>query len=331
MDNTVTQKEVELLIGTMTHGKEFTIDHMMEECEVRDKSQRKHMRTILTRCCDKRLIKAVGYREGIYKVLRKITPVEWWLADESKYIDFKFPCSHLDDTTFGLNDMINVSPGDLIVIAGMSNMGKSGMVLNMLAENVGISDCLLMGNEYTNLDGTASPKFKRRMGSMEWVDWMNGDGKPKFDLLPVKEDYEDYIVGGKINFVDWINLTDNFYRVGKILEDIKTRIGDGVAVCVVQKSESKNKGIGGDFTEHMADTYLTLDFLSDNESRLTIGKVKDSKSRATGRMFAFTMVDNGANFVDIREIKLCTQCYGRKTWRGLPCSICSASGYMDLL
>jgi hypothetical protein len=241
-----------------------------------------HLRKIISRCVQKRLIKPID-RRGNYRVVKHIEPVKWWDADESEYFDLNFPWGHEDDTYFGFADYVKLSPGDLVIISGVSNTGKSALALNILAENVDKYPCVLMGNEYTTLDGEPSPKFKRRMLNMKWVQWHNGVN-PKFDLLPVRSDFEDYVRPGYLNIIDWINITDQFYKIGKVLEDIKTGIGKGLAVVVLQKEEEATLGRGKGFTRDLADLYLTIDPFGDWESRLTVGKVKDSKSAVTGKM-----------------------------------------------
>ena len=169
-------------------------------------------------------IKPSGNRDGFYKVIAKVKPVKWWEADSSVYFDLRHPMGHKDNTAFRWDELLNISPGDLIVIGGVSNYGKSCLVLNYLAENIDLHDCLVMGNEYTTLDGIPSPKFKRRLDNMSWVKWFNGSSEPKFQLLPVRADFDSYVEKGKLNIIDWINMPENPYLIGKVLEDIKASL-----------------------------------------------------------------------------------------------------------
>ncbi len=271
-------------------------------------------------------IKRIG--RGIYRVIKQVKPVRWWDADESRFFEITFPKSYEDETFFGFQDAINISPGDLIVVGGVSNYGKTGLVLSILGENLDKHQCLLMGNEYASLDGIPSPKFKRRMKRMSWAKWFNGKGEARFDLLPIREDHEDYVRSGYLNIVDWINLTDNFFKIGAILENIKANIGDGVAIVVLQKDEDKDLSRGKGFTRDLVDLYLTIDPYGENESRLTVGKVKDPKS-FFDRLWAFEIVDYGANFRNIRPLKKCPKCYTKGWVSGRPCEECNKKGYID--
>lgn len=323
----ITQKQIVDFLKSI-RGQRIHIDSLMKEFNL-EATNRSQLRAVLSRCVEDKLAKPSGARDGWFKVLRDVQPVRWWDANEGEYFDLSFPCGRQDGSSFGFEGLIAVSPGDLMVIGGVSNFGKSATVLNILGENVDKHPCVLMGNEYTALNGVPSPKFKRRMKRMAWVDWMDGNGQPKFDLLPVKEDWEDYIQPNKVNIIDWINLTDNFYIIGKILEDIKTSIGSGVAIVVLQKKKDADTARGGDFSKDLADIYMIIDPYGE-ESRITLEKVKEPKGKVYNRHWAFRIVDGGANFQNIREIEKCYKCYGRGYTKMGKCDACSGKGFMEL-
>ena len=250
-------------------------------------------------------------------------------------MDFKFPRCYEDNTEFGIEDFVEVFAGDLILITGDTNLGKTTIALSIMGENLGLfKGTTLMGSEYTASDGQISPKFKRRMKRMSWVEWMNGDGHPRFQLLPVGSDYEDYIESGHNNIVDWISLPGEYYLIDMVMKAIKDRVGDGVAVVVLQKNKGQEFAEGGQRSERYADVVLKIDpYGTSGEGLLTIGKVKAPKGRATGRTFAFDIVDYGANLHGRREVVKCRSCWG-KGWKkagntSIPCPDCNKTGYVD--
>lgn len=323
----ITKAQMEIWLDT--EEDEFYIDKFRTKHQVDPESD--NFYKVISRWCIEKKLKRLG--RGLYRKIKPIKPVRWRDADETKYYDFRWPKSHTDNSTFGFEDTINVSAGDLVAIVGVSNFGKSTIALNILGENVDINPCLLMGNEYTTLDNMPSPKFKRRMMRMDWVNWVSENGEDKFLLLPVRDNFEDYIEAGKINIVDWINLRENVYRIGGIFEDMKAQVGDGVIVAVLQKDEDRDLARGRGYTRDMADVYLKIDPHGKDESRLTVDKVKDPKKPITGRMWAFKIIDYGANLANIREIVKCHTCWG-KGWKkqgnsSIPCDMCGKMGYID--
>ncbi|MBA7710831.1 hypothetical protein ES703_119778 [subsurface metagenome] len=262
-----------------------------------------------------------------------VKPVKWWDGDISEEpLDFRFPRCYEDGSEFGIEDFVEVFAGDLILIAGRSNFGKTAIALSIMGENLGLMPSVLMGSEYTASDGKISPKFRRRMRRMNWVEWMNGD-KPRFQLLPVGSDYEDYIEPDQLNVIDWISLPGEYYLIDRVMKAIKDRVGNGIVVMVLQKNKDNEWGEGGERTERYADVYMKIDNFGERESLLTIGKVKAPKGKATGRTFAFDIVDYGANFHNIREVVKCHKCWGkgyiRSGQNNTRCPECMGKKYLD--
>lgn len=264
--------------------------------------------TAINRLTADRKIKRLG--RGKYKRVTRVESVKWWedkVAEEP--LDFKFPRCYEDNTEFGIEDLVEVFAGDLILISGVSNYGKTAIALSLMGENLDLMPAVLMGSEYTAADGKISPKFKRRMNRMNWVSWLK-EGKPRFQLLPVGADYEDYVIPDYHNIIDWISLPGEYYLIDRVMKAIKDRVGNGIGSVVLQKNRNNEFPEGGERAERYADVSLKIDPYG-KESMLTIGKVKAPKSQATGRMWAFSIVDYGANLHNIREIVKCPKCFGK--------------------
>lgn len=267
---------------------------------------------------------------GLYKKLKQVKPIRSLRASEAKPFELFFPYGYEDATSFGFEEILEIDEGNCIVIAGVSNSAKTAWVINMLALNMDKHPCILMGNEYARADNQLSPAFVRRLNRMSWANWENGTGDLKFIILPVKEDYEDWVEPGKINFIDWINLSDNFYQIGKIIEDIKSAVGTGIAVVVLQKADENLLARGGGFSRDLADFYISIDPMGSYQRRLTVVKAKAAKQYLDGRMWGFEVVSGGTQFHNIREVKKCTKCYGRGHFSsGGECQECNGIGYID--
>ena len=293
------------------------------------------LRSIIHELCEQGVIKSCGRNDGTYKSILKVEPVKWWDDDiDTEPLDFKFPRCYEDGSEFGIEDFVEVFAGDLVLITGDTNLGKTTIALNIMGENLGMfKGTTLMGSEYTASDGKISPKFKRRMKRMEWVEWMNGDGKPRFQLLPVGSDYEDYVESDHLNVVDWISLPGEYYLIDMVMKAIKDRIGRGVGVLVLQKNKGQEFAEGGQRSERYADVVLKIDPYGSDEGLLTIGKVKAPKGRATGRTFAFDIVDYGANLHNIREVVKCRSCWGKgykkSGQNNIRCPECEGKKFID--
>jgi len=266
-----------------------------------------------------------------YRVInRDIKPIRWMDADDEEYFELKFPTDHDYNTEFPFKDTVNISSGDIVVIGGVSNAGKSALALNFLAENIDVHPCVLMGSEYVELDGEPDPRFKRRLKNIDWVEW-TVDGESKFDLLPVDKDYEDAVVPNKINIIDWIDLSDNFFQIHQVIKDIKLGIGKGIAIIVLQKNEEKTLAVGGTFSKNLAQFYFTIDYMG-KESRLNVIKVKDKKEghNIERRSWGFNIAGQGSRLQDIREVEKCRSCSGSGEIKRNVCATCGGAGWKNV-
>ena len=292
------------------------------------------VRNIMFRLAEQRIVKPSGKRDGIYKVITQVVPVKVFGAKhKNEPFALRFPKDYNTGMELEIANHIVLRAGDLILIAGASNYGKTALAINFLAENIDQYSCVLMGNEYTGMDGKVTPRLINRLEAMDWVEWVDEFGGDKFTLLPVQADFAEYVQKDKINIIDWIDIdTGEHYLIGGILKGIKKNVGDGIAIAVIQKSETSESGRGGQFTKDYADVELLIDPHGSLESRLTVGKVKEYNQRVTGRSWAYGIL-GGVKLINVREVAKCHDCFG-KGWKksgmsNIPCPTCNKLGWVD--
>lgn len=285
---------------------------------------------------NQKVVKPSGRQDGVYKVLLPVRPVHFSLDGDEKegILDVHYPRSYIDDSTFGLEDLVELSEGDLILVTGETNYGKSGIAHSFLGENLGLfAKSVLMGSEATSSAGEISPKLRRRLKRMNWAVWEDENGV-RFTLLPVEHDYEDYIEPNCLTVIDWISLPGEYYLIDALMKTIKNSIGRGLGVVVLQKNKGAEFAEGGQRSERYADLVLKVDRFGENETILTIGKVKAAKGKSpVGRTFAFGFADKGANLVSIREVAKCLKCYKKGIIKQgdefKRCPSCKGNKYID--
>ena len=303
-------------------GEAFDLDMISRQLQIQERTNRKYVAIELSKLVGKGTLEKVT--SPIYKPLYRYIDntckyIDWVNAASSDVLDIKWPYGIEDDSRFGFDGRVKISPGDAIVLAGVSNMGKSTFCHNFVWENMDEFPCTLMGNEYV------PGKFKRRVGRMTWKDPLNPDGTPKFELIERREGWKDIIRPDNINIIDWINLSDKFYEIGKIIEDIQARLHRGIVMIALQKDEHKTRGLGGGFSEHLSSLYLSIDY-----ERLTIVKAKEwTEWNPNGKMYGFKIVDGGTKFHNIRLIRKCKTCWGSGHSKGGQCEHCGGTGYVD--
>lgn len=282
-------------------------------------------------------VKPSGKNDGWYKVLLPVEPIKFSLDGDSEegILDVRFPRSYIDDSIFEFQGSVELSEGDLILITGETNFGKSGIAHSFLGENLGLlKESDLMGSECTSSDGQISKKLRRRFKRMNWVKWEDENGKIRFNLWSVEHDYEDYIIPNHLTVIDWLTIPGEFYLIDTVMKKIKNSIGRGLAVIVTQKNKGAEFSEGGQRANRYADLVLKIDRFGQNESLLTIDKVKAAKGKSpTGRTFVFGFADYGANLIGIREVVKCLKCWGkgyiREGQNNKRCPSCKGLKYID--
>ena len=160
---------------------------------------------------------------------------------------------------------------------------------------------------------------------MTWKEPLK-NGKPKFELIERHDNWKDIIRPDNVNIIDWINLGDNFYQIGTVIEGIQAKLNKGIALISLQKDESKALAVGGHFSEDLSSVYFVID-----KGRLTVKKVKEwYDHNPNGEMFRFDIANGGTQFRNIQKIKKCPVCYASGVHRMVKCDTCEGSGYIDV-
>ena len=309
-------------------GREVSLKYLREELKIDPNSPAWNgLREYLRQLIEKKIVRPSGRNDGVYRVIKKADPINVFGEPLSEPVVLFFPRDF--DTMMEMNfaeDLI-IRECDLILISGRSNYGKTQMCMSFAGENID-SNPVLMGNEYTTLENKPSPRFLNRLKNMDWIKWQDDNGKQKFTLLPVRSDYAEHIVKDKNNIIDWINIdTGEHYMIGTIMESIKRELGKGIGIIAIQKAEGADSGRGGQFTKDFADVEILLDKMPESDDvLLTLGKVKESSRKVTGRTFAYG-ISQGVKIINFREVHKCKDCFG-KGWKfNKPCETCNKSGY----
>lgn len=295
----------------------ITAEMVDRQFDIRSRTGKQNRWIILERLVKKGELFKIG--RG-YRVIDKNLDHIPWPDAQGGAIPFHWPKGR-DGTGFSFDGEIDIYPKDIIVISGISNTGKSGFALNTIVENMDEHHVRLMGNE---LDAR---KFAHRMRYFDWVDLFNDDHNPKFEAIRRYENHQDIVLPDALNIIDWLNLGDRFWEVGKIIEGIQSKLTTGLCIIVLQKSEGKMLGRGGDFSRDLASVYFSID-----KDMLTVVKAKSYKHKnPNGKQYHFLLQDGGSKFMDIYEVKICRHCNGKKVrfvkGKTEDCDGCEGTGY----
>jgi len=324
-------------------GKEVSLNYLRSELKIDPSSTSwNSIRTMMCRLADENIVKPTGRKDGTFKVITQVKPVEVFGEKRVRKPVFPliFPRDFNTQEEMDFFKSITVREGDLITIGGIKSAGKTALCLNICAENIDKKP-VLMGNEYTvSVEGEfePAPRFLSRLDKMgEWYNWTDDKGMDKFMLLPVREDYAEHIVKDRINIVDWVNLDgDKNYDIGKVLDGMKANVGRGVLIVGLQKGEGAINPRGGQYVRDFSDLEILLDTFdaSGDNILLTVKGAKEKTSPIVGKTYVYTLKAEGTQIHNFREVVKCGTCDGKKTrWvkgeGNVSCQDCMGIGWIS--
>jgi len=313
---------VEIRSWVELHRNEsFDQDYICRDLDIMSREGRKYAAIELSKLVKKATLgkDSPPNRPPIYHYIDKELPdMDWVNAQASAAIDIKWPYGVQDESEFGFADRVVIPEKGLIVLAGVTNTGKSCFLRNMLWRNMDNYHCIYFSSE------TSAEDFADYTTRMPWASGRNGNGASKFELKWRTKDWKHFIQPNSINFIDWLNLGDRFYNIGDVLHELKEPLEHGILVVAIQKDPHKDLGMGGMWGEHLSSLYITMDY-----DRLTVVKAKKwHTDNPNNKTWGFTIVDRGANFHNIRPLKKCGKCWQGKI-KGQECSNCNGTGWVE--
>ena len=284
-------------------GKTFTSDDVYKFFGLNAKSEhipyKKALGDVLYNLSKVNKNPTLEQKGKVYRIIdRDLKVIDWHKNTEKGTVKFVWPYGPQDQTTFGFDENILLYKGDMVVLAGEGNRGKTAFALNVLANNLEMP-CYYFTSEFN------PPKFRDRMQEFKWVTIFKDDGTPRFTLCEQTDNWHDVIQPDALNIIDWIKLEDNMYKIRGIMDGIKAKLRDGLAVIITQKRTNKQYGEGGEYAKDLASVYLLLSYDDKNkENILYVDKVKTPNPDATDpnfKKYAFNIY-RGAEFANIRLI-----------------------------
>lgn len=258
---------------SVTNGN-FSITDCYNSLQGVTPKDRPNIRMALHRLKDEGIIEPAEKRDGIFRLVRRdCDEMDWKNAPDSP-LPFKLP--------LGLNEIVNIYPKTLIVLAGEGSKGKTTFCLETIRLNMDKFICHYFSSEL------GESRLKRRLSMFEEMVL----GAWKFKAYWRVSEFGDVIKPDDANFVDWLAY-DDYYVAGNEIRKIFKKLNNGILIIALQKSPGKEFGRGGDATQDFASLYLTM-----SAGIAKILKAKDWKSNESpdGKTIHFK-IENASKFI----------------------------------
>jgi len=189
---------------------------------------------------------------------------------------------------FDLSDKVELYENSIVIISGAPNAGKTAIMLNIIEHNR-YKDWDI---HYFNSEMSAKELRKRLLKfDIPMENW-------KFNAYYRNDRFADVIFPGpnSLNIIDFLEVHDEFYIVGKRIKEIHDRLKGGIAVIGLQKNPGSDTGLGGYRSMEVARLALAID-----HGTVKISKAKNftTAENPNGLMLNFKIV-HGCKIVPSR-------------------------------
>lgn len=254
---------------------EFTNSMIFQEFDLKTASQKASGRKVLDRLVKEGLLKRIEEKTATYeRASVEFEPID---IDEAETDPFPLPLP------FGLSNYVKVLAGSVIVISGTTNAGKTAFAFQCVEAYIRQS--------VTSFLGTPPPEsaFALPRGGVECengrpaasrlVRYMNSEMSPgelKARITAMGPEsakllrdhvewgnrthgWEQVIVPDIVNVIDYLQIYDDFYRIGDHLSRIQNALKRGIAIVLIQKKTGEANPRGGEFALERCRLAINLD------------------------------------------------------------------------
>lgn len=247
----------------------FRIEGMWNQLCFTHPDQKSLSRAVLRELCEEKVLASSGTHDGVYKKISIVLEKMRRVGEVSKEVEIWLP--------FGLHHKFVVRPGTLILVAGVSNAGKSAFFLNFTEMNKDNHDIRYVSSEWEAEERDAQ---LRDFG----VDIDEWDERVDFYYKKDTEiSFDNYIKPDGITLIDYYECYEEMFNAGRDMRNIADKLKTGVAIVGLQKHPSSTHGYGGAQTAFRSQLYINIDTNEDDPTKKIVSIVKLKKPRGDRR------------------------------------------------
>jgi hypothetical protein len=216
------------------------------------RQDQQNLSKVLTRFRDKKIIEAVGRKNGCWRKLDDSYEVMDIANASGKPIDkFRYP--------LGIEKYARTYPKNIITVNGFANQGKSAFVFEITRMN----QKLFPGRKPRFLSSEAGvDEIKEKLSFYpQSMDTLNIDWWIKnIEFIERHDTWWDIIDPDGLNIIDYISDYQEAYKIPHYINEILKKLNKGVAVVVMQRDPAKMNSHGGQATRHAARLAIDIEF-----------------------------------------------------------------------
>ena len=188
---------------------------------------------------------------------------------------------------FGLEQYFVSFPKSVVVVSGEPDAGKTAMLLNIAAMNMHLAPIYYWTSEM------GLPELYSRTENFENFNEQEWDEKIIFSER--SENFADVVslFPDAIHIIDNLEMNDNFYQVGGLIDSIWKALDKGIVFIGLHKDAVKEYGLGGMASVKRARLWLDLKPKKGGGNIMQVNKFKNWRDKLTnikGKIFEYRLV-----------------------------------------
>lgn len=235
----------------MMDKRRFKTTDIYNELNIRNRQQKKKVSDYLAQFVAEGILERVGGQRGVFthtlKKLKRISYINISSTIKDKGIMI---------LPLGLEKLgVEIMPGNIIVVAGESNAGKTTLCLNIAHDNL---NTLNPEGPFKNVR-----YFSSEMQALELHRRVKAFGDPMdawqgMEAVERASDFHQVIDPNGLNIIDFLEVYNEFYLVGEWIKFIHEALQDGVCVIALQKKKGQELGRSQEISLEKPRLYLSV-------------------------------------------------------------------------
>ncbi len=234
-------------------------------------------RQVFHRLLEKGIVERFGEKDGVYRRVESQADEIDFMGTEEKILNLQWP--------FEIERWVKILPKNIIVIAGESNAGKTAFLLNASWLNMGKFKINYFSSEMGAMELRA--RLQKFEGNLQhWKDNVN--------FRERSSNFADVVKPNDVNIIDFLEVTEDFFKVGGMIKEIYDKLKKGIAIIALQKNKGRDLGLGAERSIEKARLYLSIE-----SGKIKIVKGKNwanPEINPNGMMWSFKLVQ-GSKFI----------------------------------
>jgi len=239
-----------------------------------NKKEKDLIRQVTHQLTEKGVLERHRNKNGYFRRIETDFPMMDLTKPRKKPLDLLWP--------FDIQNLYHCYSKNIVVIAGSPDVGKSAFCMNFAMLNRNIFKVNYFSSEM------GEDELQLRLGKfdIDFSEWL------KINWIPLSGDYADAIRPDEINIIDFMEIHEDFWRVGGWINEIFRKLNTGMCLIALQKPTSRDVAKGGEGTLEKPRLYMAMD-----HGKIKIVKCKNWASETNpNRLSREFKIVQGCNF-----------------------------------